>query len=199
MDGNQDGWDLLKQHILERLHTRMSQDITDRLTDLRNAIQDHINNHEPSEVVEVERHTKKGRPNIIIPTDQLAHLLEIGLSVPTISRLWGVSPATLFRRMAENNLSVRGLDSSCTDAELDELIIGIKDRMPHAGYRLVKGTLKAQGYHLGWDRVRASMHRVDSLGILSRMTQLGCVVRRTYSVPCPKYLVHIDTNHKLIR
>uniref|UniRef100_A0AAV2LKK7 Integrase catalytic domain-containing protein n=1 Tax=Knipowitschia caucasica TaxID=637954 RepID=A0AAV2LKK7_KNICA len=31
------------------------------------------------------------------------------------------------------------------------------------------------------------------------MTQLGCVVRRTYSVPCPKYLVHIDTNHKLIR
>ncbi|KAF6721536.1 hypothetical protein FQA47_002180 [Oryzias melastigma] len=45
--------------------------------------------------------------------------------------------------------------------------------MPNAGYRLVKGTLKAQGHHLGWDRVKASMHRVDSLGILSRMTQLG--------------------------
>ncbi|KAE8277340.1 hypothetical protein D5F01_LYC24753 [Larimichthys crocea] len=43
------------------------------------------------------------------------------------------------------------------------------------------------------------MHRVDSLGVVSRMSQLGCVVRRTYSVPCPKYLVHIDTNHKLIR
>ncbi|KAE8278878.1 hypothetical protein D5F01_LYC22457 [Larimichthys crocea] len=43
------------------------------------------------------------------------------------------------------------------------------------------------------------MHRVDSLGVVSRMSQLGCVVRCTYSVPCPKYLVHIDTNHKLIR
>ncbi|KAJ4948046.1 hypothetical protein JOQ06_019587 [Pogonophryne albipinna] len=31
------------------------------------------------------------------------------------------------------------------------------------------------------------------------MNQLGCVVRRTYSVPGPKSLMHIDTNHKLIR
>ncbi|XP_061582483.1 uncharacterized protein LOC133447738 [Cololabis saira] len=43
------------------------------------------------------------------------------------------------------------------------------------------------------------MHRVDSVGVLSRMTRLGCVVRRTYAVPYPKYMVHIDTNHKLIR
>ncbi|XP_077065660.1 uncharacterized protein LOC143718491 [Siphateles boraxobius] len=101
--------------------------------------------------------------------------------------------------MAENNLSVRGLYSTCTDAELDGLVSQVKERMPHAGYRLVKGTLKAQGHRLQWNRVKASMHRVDSLGILSRMNQLGCVIRRTYSVPCPKYLVHIDTNHKLIR
>ncbi|KAJ4918760.1 hypothetical protein JOQ06_002042, partial [Pogonophryne albipinna] len=31
------------------------------------------------------------------------------------------------------------------------------------------------------------------------MTRMGCVVRRTYTVPYPKYMVHIDTNHKLIR
>ncbi|KAM6926847.1 uncharacterized protein PEZ65_010306 [Lycodopsis pacificus] len=43
------------------------------------------------------------------------------------------------------------------------------------------------------------MHRVDSVGVLARMSRLGCVVRRTYSVPYPKYMVHIDTNHKLIR
>lgn len=99
----------------------------------------------------------------------------------------------------KNNLSVRNLYSTCTEAELDALVTEIKARMPNAGYRLVKGTLKAQGHRLGWDRVKASMHRVDSIGILSRRAQLGCVVRRTYSVPCPKYLVHIETNHKLIR
>ncbi|KAJ4936277.1 hypothetical protein JOQ06_000876 [Pogonophryne albipinna] len=71
--------------------------------------------------------------------------------------------------------------------------------MPHAGYRLVKGTLQSRGFRVQWERVRASMHRVDTEGILFRMNQLGCVVRRTYSVPGPKSLMHIDTNHKLIR
>uniref|UniRef100_A0A3Q0QXJ5 Resolvase HTH domain-containing protein n=1 Tax=Amphilophus citrinellus TaxID=61819 RepID=A0A3Q0QXJ5_AMPCI len=184
--------DTLSQHI------QLSQEVTDRLTDLHNAIQQHKNRQEPPEVVRFERQTR-GRPRIIICTEQLVHLLEIGLSVNTIARLWGVSRATLSRRMAENNLSVSTFHSTCTDAELDTLVSEIKNRMPHAGYRLVKGTLKAQGHHVGWDRVKASLHRVDSIGILSRMTQLGCVVRRTYSVPSPKYLVHIDTNHKLIR
>jgi len=169
------------------------------LTDLDNAIQNHRNNQEPPAAVRIERQTTSGRPRIIISIEHVVHLLEIGLPVNTIAKLWGVSRATLFRRMAENSLSVCNFYSTCTDAELDELITEIKDRMPHAGYRLVKGTLKAQGHHVGWDRVKASMHRVDSIGILSRMTQLGCVVRRTYSVPCPKCLLHIDTNHKLIR
>ncbi|XP_059404346.1 uncharacterized protein LOC132139758 [Carassius carassius] len=31
------------------------------------------------------------------------------------------------------------------------------------------------------------------------MTQLGCIVRRTYFVQRPLSLVHVDTNHKLIR
>ncbi|XP_024127724.1 uncharacterized protein LOC112146248 isoform X2 [Oryzias melastigma] len=231
MDINQqDAWSLLKQHILERLHQRvtralqhmpldidylefvcnqemvfigalcehieLSQDVTERLTDLNNAIQQHRNSQEPTSI---ERSSKRRLRRIDISIEHLIHLLETGLSVNTIAKLWGVSHATLFRRMAENNLSVRNLYSTCTDAELDVLVTEIKARMPNAGYRLVKGTLKAQGHHLGWDRVKASMHRVDSLGILSRMTQLGCVVRRTYSVPGPKYLVHIDTNHMLIR
>lgn len=55
------------------------------------------------------------------------------------------------------------------------------------------------GIHVQWRRVTASMHRVDSLGILSRLTGLGCIVRRTYSVRGPLSLWHVDTNHKLIR
>ncbi|KAF3859815.1 hypothetical protein F7725_000070, partial [Dissostichus mawsoni] len=102
--------------------------------------------------------------------------------------------------MNEVNISVRRLYSTCTNHELDEMVSTIKTTMPNAGYRLVKGALLTQqGHRVQWDRVRASMHRVDTLGVLSRLTHLGCVVRRTYSVPCPKYLVHIDTNHKLIR
>ena len=50
-----------------------------------------------------------------------------------------------------------------------------------------------------WERVKASMHRVDTAGILDRLTGMGCVVRRVYSVRGPRHLQHIDTNHKLIR
>ncbi|KAL6455386.1 hypothetical protein MHYP_G00361960 [Metynnis hypsauchen] len=71
--------------------------------------------------------------------------------------------------------------------------------MPNAGYRLVKGYLKAAGHHVKWKRIRSVMQRIDGPGIVSRMTRLGCVARRAYSVPSPLSLVHIDTNHKLIR
>ncbi|MED6249342.1 hypothetical protein ATANTOWER_012767 [Ataeniobius toweri] len=101
--------------------------------------------------------------------------------------------------MAENNLSVSASYSCCSDDELDTLVTEIKSTMPDAGCRVVKGALLAQGHRVQWDRVYASMHRVDSVGVLSRMTRLRCVVRRTYTVPYPKYMVHIDTNHKLIR
>ncbi|CAM4735712.1 unnamed protein product [Leuciscus chuanchicus] len=62
-----------------------------------------------------------------------------------------------------------------------------------------KGLLQAEGHGVLWERIRASMLRVDCAGIVSLLTQLGCVVRRTYSVPSPRALMHIDTNHKLIR
>ncbi|CAL8378800.1 unnamed protein product [Boreogadus saida] len=71
--------------------------------------------------------------------------------------------------------------------------------MPTTGYRMVKGRLRSLGIHIQWRRVAASLHRVDSLGILSRLSGLGCIMRRTYSVRAPLSLWHVDTNHKLIR
>lgn len=46
--------------------------------------------------------------------------------------------------------------------------------MPHVGYRLVKGSLEAQGHRVQWIRAKASMHSTDSLGMLSRMTVGMC-------------------------
>lgn len=167
------------------------------LTNLSNLIQrqrDMEALEEVSVTMELEPGHGRGRPRISISTINLTHLIELGLP-----NLLGVSRATLFRRMNENNLSVRALYSTCTDEELDALVTEIKTSMPDAGYRMVRGALLAQGHRVQWDRVCASMHRVDSVGVLSRMTNLRCIARRRYSVPYPKYLVHIDTNHKLIR
>lgn len=87
---------------------------------------------------------------------------------------------------------------SISDDELDSLVASIKNDLPNAGYRMVRGRLESMGHRVQWRRVAASMHRVDSLAVISRLSGLGCVVRRVYSVPGPLSLVHVDTNHKFV-
>lgn len=140
-----------------------------------------------------------GRPRIAINRDHVFQLLEMGLSVTSISKLLGLSRWTLQRRMHMWELSVRQHYSKLTDDELDDVVRGILSTHPNSGYRTMLGLLRAQGHRVQWRRLRASMHRVDTAGIVSRMSQLRCVVRRTYSVPGPRSLMHVDTNHKLIR
>ncbi|MED6295338.1 hypothetical protein CHARACLAT_030719 [Characodon lateralis] len=91
------------------------------------------------------------------------------------------------------------VDLPLPDEELDNLVVAIKAEMPNVGDRLVMGRLRSLGHRIQWSRVKAAMHGVDETGSLSRLTQLGCVVRRTYCVRAPLSLVHVDTNHKLIR
>ncbi|XP_073720642.1 uncharacterized protein [Misgurnus anguillicaudatus] len=134
-------------------------------------------------VVQVERQSLSGRPRTVIPIEHIVYLLKIGLPVKTISRLLGVSRATLFRRLTENNLTVRGLYSSCTDEELDQLVLKVKDMMPHAGYRLIKEALKAQGYRLQWNRIMylraADNNRSDTtLSFFSQAVEkFGCPLK----------------------
>ena len=140
-----------------------------------------------------------GRQRMAISPDYLCNLLELNLSVPCVAKLMGISRSTVYRRMAEYDLSIKALYSTLTDEELDQCVREIKSRQPHSGYRMVKALLQARGLRVQYNRVRASMHRVDTTGVISRMLHLGCIARRTYSVPGPQSLVHIDTNHKLIR
>ncbi|XP_013856211.1 uncharacterized protein LOC106512060 [Austrofundulus limnaeus] len=136
---------------------------------------------------------------MVLSPHHLRSLLELNLSIPAIAKMLGMSRSTVFRRMEEFNLSVRALYSSMSDAELDQCIRDIKSRQPHSGYRMVKALLQARGHRVQYHRVRAAMHRVDTAGVVSRMVSLGCIARRAYSVPGPQSLMHIDTNHKLIR
>ncbi|XP_016522843.1 uncharacterized protein LOC103132387 [Poecilia formosa] len=147
----------------------------------------------------VEYNGNVGRPKVNIETETLTHLLSSGLPLTTLCRLTDISRSTFYRRMKEHNLSVRKLYSSISDAALDQKVRSIKTRMPNAGYRLVKGSLQAMGVRIPWKRVQMSLQRVDGAGIISRMVQLSCNSRRQYCVPAPLSLVHIDTNHKLIR
>lgn len=80
-----------------------------------------------------------GRPCLEIHADDLKSLLSTSLTVEHLARVCGVSRRTLNRRLKEQGLSVRGCYSTMSDDELDHVVRSIKSRMPHAGYRLVKG------------------------------------------------------------
>ncbi|XP_034065330.1 uncharacterized protein LOC117552520 isoform X2 [Gymnodraco acuticeps] len=177
----------------------LGNNIQSALADLNSLIQQERDNQQIFVTLELQKCCGRGRPRLNVSVEALTHLVELGLPSSCIARLLGVSRATLFRRMTENDISISASYSGCTDDELDSLITTIKSAMPDAGYRVVRGALLAKGHRVQWERVYASMHRVDSVGVLARMTRMGCVVRRTYTVPYPKYMVHIDTNHKLIR
>ncbi|CAM4570665.1 unnamed protein product [Leuciscus chuanchicus] len=176
---------------------QIPQAVYDALTELHHLVSEQ-NDKETCITVSLER-GNSGRPRVIISEEYVAELLSMGLSVKCIANFVGVSRWTLQRRMSDWGLSVRGLYSDLTDDELDVLVSDIHSSNPHAGYRMMLGLLQARGHRVQWRRVRASMHRVDTAGIVSRMSELRCVVRRTYSVPGPRSLMHIDTNHKLIR
>lgn len=82
-----------------------------------------------------------GRPQITIESQTLLDMLSTGLPLTSLSDLHGISRSTLYRRMKDHNLSVRKCYSDITDDVLDQKVRSIKAQMPHAGYRLIKGSL----------------------------------------------------------
>ncbi|XP_019857141.1 PREDICTED: uncharacterized protein LOC109585483 isoform X2 [Amphimedon queenslandica] len=138
-----------------------------------------------------------GRPHFDIQKDQLSSLIDSGFTVVQISEIIGVSRRTIFRRMSDFELSIRSTYSDLTDTELDYIIKQIQVEFPACGNKQMMGHLLSRGIRIQQARVRESMYRVDPEGCIDR--RIGLMKRRKYKVPGPRYLYHIDGNHKLVR
>ena len=87
-----------------------------------------------------------------------------------------------------------------SDAELDEITRQAMTELPRFGERMLMGYIVSQGLKIQRRRIRASIKRVDPVGLIERRQLLARrITRRAYSVPHPHYMWHIDGNHKLIR
>lgn len=118
-------------------------EITVALQNLHHAVQWEINpSMSPIVEHEMEIGPGPGHPKIVIEVEKLKSLLDTHLPLSCIAKCLGVSRRTLYHRMQEFGLSVRGSYSTVTDEELDNIISGIKAQMPNAGYRMVQGHLK---------------------------------------------------------
>ena len=104
-----------------------------------------------SEVMYTGYHTSlihygnEGRPQLNIPRNQLAYMLEMTFTVPQIASILKVSVRTIRRRMSEYELSVHAPYSQLTDHELDTIVSSIQTQFPTCGNHQMQGHLLARG------------------------------------------------------
>ena len=139
-----------------------------------------------------------GRPKYDIPKTVLEELRGLNFSWSKVSSMFGVSRWTIYRRVQEYELQNLQHFTNIADEDVDKVV---KDYLSRHGYTTgepyVSGYLKSKGIIIQRRRVRASINRVDPVNTAVRWGVL--ISRRTYYVPWPNSLWHIDGHHSLIR
>ena len=128
----------------------------------------------------------------------LEELRGLGFSWVKIASILRVSRWTISRRVDEFGLSHLQMFSDISDNELDNLVRDFMSRHgATAGEPFISGYFRSKYYHIQRSRVRASINHVDPSNTALRWGTL--VRRRTYNVPWPNSLWHIDGHQALIR
>ena len=145
----------------------------------------------------VERQSNlRGRPFIHIDIDRVEMLRQVGYTWQEVADAVGVSRSTLWRRLSEQNVTLESY-TDISDNDLDDVVKSIQHNFPNAGLVMVQGHLQSRGIRVQRARVRQSVARNDPIRRKVRWHQT--LSRRSYSVPGPNALWHIDGHHSLIR
>ena len=134
----------------------------------------------------------RGRPKLSVDREQLGFLRSLKFSWDDISAILCVSRNTLRRRAKEWYIRTF---SSISDPELDRIVNNLIRRFPNAGEIMLTGHLRAGDIHVQRRRPRESVRRVTG----TQQSLHPAITRRTYSVPGPNSLWHVDGNHKMIK
>ena len=87
--------------------------------------------------------------------------------------------------------------TTISNEDLDTHVLRLTHGNPLLGQRNVQGLLSSEGLVVQRSRVAESLTRVDGAAVAMRWSRT--IQRRSYSVPGPNALWHIDGNHKFIR
>ena len=137
-----------------------------------------------------------GRPFLDVKIEDIMDLRALGYTWVKIAQLLQISRSTLYRRLKDHGMSPDDY-SDITSLELDEVVKNVKRDHPNDGEVLLKGHLSRLGIKVRRSQLRASIHQVDHDRTVDRRS--STIKRRTYSVPAPNAMWHVDGNHKLIR
>lgn len=137
-----------------------------------------------------------GKPLSFIDLQQVNYLLNHGFKVCEIARMFLVHRTTIWRRLRRHNIMYNRY-SNINDEELRSVLNSILNNHPHTGVNMMMGHLKARGILVQHRRVRRLLRESDPASSVVRWGLTA--VRRTYSVPGPNFLWHVDGHHALIR
>lgn len=132
-----------------------------------------------------------GRPRLCVDRAQLEFLRSLHFKWEDISCILGASVKTLQWRAKE---WVIVTFTNLTDAQLDEMIRSYLRQFPQAGEAMIRGPLLSLNIHVQREKLRMSIQRLSGPGNSSHPA-INC---RSYSVPWPNALWHIDGDHKMI-
>lgn len=137
-----------------------------------------------------------GRPHLEVSRESILTLKELNYSWTKIARMLNISRHTLYRRLQEYGIET-GTYTDLSDAELDELLKGIKSEHPNIGEVMLQGQLLHIGVKIPRARLRSAIHRIDHARTVCRRSTT--IRRRVYTAPHPNAIWHVDGNHKMIR
>lgn len=137
-----------------------------------------------------------GRPSVIVNLEQVELLRGSDFTWEEVAQILGISRTTLWRRCRDLAIPLCTY-SNISDHHLDNLIGEIQRTNPNIGGCMLQGYLKSQGIFVQRRRIRESVLRTNPIRALVRWQQ--AISRRSYSVPGPNSLWHIDGHHSLIR
>lgn len=137
-----------------------------------------------------------GRPQLLVNIEQVELLRSSDFTWDEVSRIVGVSRTTLWRKLHKLGIPLERY-SDIDDNELDQLITEIQRNNPNIGVSMLQGHLRSLGEKVQRQRIRESVLRINPLRAIVRWQQ--AISRRSYWVPGPNSLWHIDGHHSLIR
>lgn len=142
---------------------------------------------------------KSGRPRKNIDAGVLHEAFRKGRHISTtlLASVLGVDRKTL--QAWKNELKIGSGFDDISDDDLDKLVQIYHQENPAGGRSYVMGHLRAvYSLRIQRQRVIDSLNRVDKLGQGMRERVGKKKLRRTYTVPRPNALWHINGHHKLI-
>lgn len=150
----------------------------------------------PAAVTEV-RTGRRGRPKKQFNYEVISEAFSSKrrITIKAYAKAINVHRNTLSNYLAEVGIAPKYEDMS--DGEIDDLVRDFRKDRPDSGLGYLAGYIRLHGLRIQRKRIRASMRRVNSPGLLLR--RRVAIRRRTYRVQGPNAVWHVDGHLKLIQ